>query len=105
LNSGALTLGVRQQGATDDIATVKGEKTVSDETWHHFAFTRHGANLALYLDGTLEARQQKVDPGPSKVPDVAYFAGDFDEFCVFGRALGAAEIRTLAGRKFPISDG
>jgi hypothetical protein len=123
LNSGVLGLGVRQQGATDYIASLKGAKVISDGAWHHFAFTRHGADVALYLDGTLQARQQKtrsggaiptnlralgaelywqkVDPGPTKVPDVAYFAGDFDEFCVFGRALSAAEIRTLAGKKAP----
>jgi hypothetical protein len=123
LNSGVLGLGVSQQGATDYIASLKSAKVVSDGAWHHFAFTRHGADLALYLDGTLEARQkktrsggaistnlralgaelywQKVAPGPAKVPDVAYFVGDFDEFCVFGRALSAAEIRTLAGKKVP----
>src|SRR5205823_3533960 len=119
LNSGALSLGVRQQGATDYIATVKGAKVVSDGAWHHFAFTRQGADLALYTDGALQQRLDNTRSGGA-IPtdlralgtelywlkereglDTDYLAGDFDEFCVFGRALSAAEIRTLAGKKVP----
>jgi formylglycine-generating enzyme required for sulfatase activity/DNA-binding beta-propeller fold protein YncE len=115
LGSGTLRLEVRQQGATDYIATLKGAKVVSDGAWHHFAFTRHGADLALYTDGALEQRLDNTR-SDGAIPtdlralgaelywlkernglDTDYLAGDFDEFCVFGRALSAAEIRTLAG--------
>src|SRR5262249_39663918 len=56
LISGVLGLQVRQQGATDYIASLKGAKVVSDGAWHHFAFTRQGADLALYTDGELQQR-------------------------------------------------
>ena len=110
---------IRQQGATDYIASLKGAKVVNDGAWHHFAFTRQGADLALYTDGALELRLDKTRSGGA-IPtdlralgaelywlkgreglDTDYLAGDCDEFCVFGRALSAAEIRTLAGKKVP----
>jgi hypothetical protein len=117
LGSGTLRLQVRQQGATDYIATLKGTKVVSDGAWHHFVFTRQGADMALYTDGAMEQRLDNTRSGGA-IPtdlralgaelcwlkereglDTDYLAGDFDEFCVFGRALSAAEIRTLAGKK------
>jgi serine/threonine protein kinase len=42
--------------------------------------------------------QERYEGGP-RPPEMAYFVGDFDEFCVFGRVLSNAEIRTLAGKK------
>jgi hypothetical protein len=120
VNSGALSIYVR---SASGFAPLKGEKVVSDGAWHQFAFTRQGADVALYLDGALERRQQNTLAGGAITTDLRalgaelywlkdekrkregldtdYLAGDFDEFCVFGRALSAAEIRTLAGKKDP----
>jgi N-acetylneuraminic acid mutarotase len=120
VNSGALSLYVRSAAG---YAPLKGEKVVSDGAWHHFAFTRQGADVALYIDGTLETWQQNTLASGAIATDLRalgaelywlkdetrlrdgldtdYLAGDFDEFCVFGRALSAAEIGTLAGKKPP----
>jgi hypothetical protein len=127
LNSGVLGLQVRQQGDMTGIASLKGAKVVSDGAWHHFAFTRQGADLALYTDGALQQRLDNSRSGGA-IPkdlralgaelywlkdearkqeglDTDYLAGDFDEFCVFGRALSAAEIRTLGGNRAMLEPG
>jgi hypothetical protein len=91
--------------------------SVNDAKWHHVALLRQGdGTIELFLDGasqgsakgnssggpiTTDLRtlgcdrlmmiRQKRDPG--------YLAGDLDEFCVYTRPLGPAEIATLAGRK------
>ena len=115
VGSGELRLEVRQEGTIGYIATLRGHKPVSDGAWHHFAFTRRGSDLALYTDGALQERQENTRSGGAIHTDLralgaelywetvgdrldmAYLAGDFDEFCVFGRALRAAEIGRLAG--------
>src|SRR5205814_221787 len=84
LNSGVLGLGVRQQGATDYIASLKGAKVVSDGEWHHFAFTRQGDDLALYTDGALQQRLDNTRSGGAIPTNL--------------RALGA-ELYWLMGRE------
>jgi hypothetical protein len=89
---------------------------VNDGKWHHFALVRDAApeanTFTLYLDGvnrhhlavfdatrpiTTDVRALGADVG-SEFQPTPNFQGSIDEFCVFGRALRADEIASLAGR-------
>ena len=74
--------------------------------WHHFALTRDGEDVRLYLDGKRLALPD-VSPGPasSAVPwhvmrngnsPTQYTRGRADDVAVYGGALTAADIRQRA---------
>lgn len=44
--------GLENSGGTQ--RTIQGSTHVLDDTWHHVAVTRSGANLAIYVDGVLD---------------------------------------------------
>jgi hypothetical protein len=116
LDAGHVTAQVRQDGS--DFAapvTLKGGR-VGDGAWHHVALTRDGDTLELFLDGASQGRSRGAGAGGAITTDwralgaerywaaghAAFgdptFEGDLDELCAFGRALGADEVRALAGR-------
>jgi len=87
--------------------------------WHHVAATWRAGEVCLYIDGMLK---KKVTNASMILPEVtknsvfmigdSYYAGygiqrgmsgvadtDLDEFCIYNRALDAAEISALAGNK------
>jgi hypothetical protein len=84
----------------------------NDGRWHHFALVRNtAANVEVYVDGALLA---SAPAGPSSGPITTdlrslavefyrpkglQFEGCVDDFCIYGRALSADEIRKLAGAR------
>lgn len=75
-------------------------------TWQHVAIVCDGKDIVIYLDGKESARGAGSNP-LSTNPQLAlqlgngyaegrYFAGALDEFCIYGRALSAEEIKELA---------
>jgi hypothetical protein len=113
---GALLALVREDGKeTGQHAHVSGGK-VADGRWHHFALTRSGTAVELYLDGAAQGRSVGRDAGGPITTDLRalgserlwdrrginpaehrFLQGALDEVCVFGRALGPEEVRKLAG--------
>jgi hypothetical protein len=86
----------------------------NDGQWHHFAFSRNGSVIELYLDGVSQGANQAPNSGGPITTDLRAlgserlwqlnndlrwgapsFRGGIDEVCVFDRALTAAEIRGL----------
>jgi hypothetical protein len=77
----------------------------TDGKWHHFALTRTGATLTLYIDGAAVATASYTDPidlsGDSSSFIGASSLGHFwngliDEVEIFSRALSANEIANLS---------
>jgi hypothetical protein len=100
---------------TGQHAQVTGAK-VADGDWHHFALTRSGTAVELYLDGASQGRAVGADAGgpittdlralgserawvqsSTSRPEHRFLQGALDEVCVFGRALSPGEIKKLAG--------
>jgi hypothetical protein len=89
--------------------------TANDRRWHHFAFTRSGNAVELFLDGTSQGRTVSPNAGEPITTDLRTlgcerlwvlhndfrwgnpsFQGGLDEVCLFRRALTPDEVRTLA---------
>lgn len=87
----------------------------ADGEWHHFALTRTGGTIELFLDGAAQGKVAGPQAGGPITtdlravgaelywvrvnyghPESRHFQGWVDEFCVFDRALAASEIRGLA---------
>jgi hypothetical protein len=118
LDGGKLSAQVREDGAPDSHAPLNlvSAKPVNDGVWRHFALTRRGGGVGLYIDGVLQGERNGPEASGSITTNLralgaelywfktgfgqvnASFGGDLDEFCVFSRALTADEIRKLAGR-------
>ena len=74
------------------------------ETWTHVAVTRSGADLRLYLDGTL--RTQGTWAGRFDIEHVGsgnagFLEGILDEVRVYDRALAAQEMTSLVAGTDP----
>ncbi|MGC9535923.1 beta-L-arabinofuranosidase domain-containing protein [Streptomyces sp. UG1] len=82
------------------------------DRWSHLAVTIAGGTGTLYVDGTAVARNTAMTLTPAALGTLAHnwlgrsnfatdpvFAGAYDEFNVFSRALSAAEIGELQGRR------
>jgi hypothetical protein len=113
---GVLQALVREDGKElGQHANVTGQK-VADGEWHHFALTRSGTTIELYLDGASQGQGRGPDSGGPITTDLRglgservwardginpaahrFLQGALDEVCVFGRALRPAEIKKLAG--------
>jgi hypothetical protein len=84
---------------------------VNDGAWHHVAGRKTATELALWLDGKLIATQphsfgsvSNTAPlwmGGFGTSDTLEFDGQIDDVRLYGRALGAAEIRALASVPAP----
>jgi hypothetical protein len=90
---------------------------VSDGRWHHFAFTRSGNVIELFVDGVSQGNGVGLSAGGPITTDLRAlgaerlwslhndgrwgsptFRGGLDELCVFNRALADADVQTLAAR-------
>jgi hypothetical protein len=86
-----------------------GTRNVNDGQWHHVVGTYDGANVSLYVDGTLDAVQPGTGPiavtssiagigyeseGCCGSPDY-YFNGWIDEVSLYNCALSADEIKAI----------
>jgi hypothetical protein len=89
----------------------------NDGKWHHFAFSRSGNSIELFLDGVSQGTGIGLSSGGPITTNLRAlgserlwflhndkrwgspsFRGGIDEVCVFNRALPAAEIQTLMER-------
>lgn len=89
--------------------TITTPTAYNDGKWHHVVATLGTGGMALYVDGNLVASQATTTSarnyggywrvggdslsGWPSVPPSADFAGDIDEFVVYGRPLSLAEVR------------
>ena len=79
---------------------------LTDDIWHHLAFTLQGTSGKLYVNGNLDVSASL--PGLNTPAGTTFFLGDFtyglvtpfggllDEVAVYDRALSTTEISTLA---------
>jgi type II secretory pathway pseudopilin PulG len=106
---------VRQDGGSGGYAHVKGG-AVNDGLWHHVAAVRgSGSTIELFLDGVSQGTNSGAESGGAittnlraigserrwvndsfGTADQRYLAGTIDDVRLYNRALGAAEIATLA---------
>jgi hypothetical protein len=115
IDDGRLKAQVREDGKEFGQHAEQAGGAVSDGGWHHFALTRTGTAVELCLDGASLGRAAGSDAGGPITTDLRalgservwaqrgvnpaeqrFLRGALDEVCVFGRALGADEIKKLA---------
>ena len=92
----------------------RGTAQLPLNTWSHVAATYNGANLLLYVNGTLVATRPTtgalaVGSGPLRIGGNSFaadefFAGLIDEVRVYNRALTAGEIQVDMGSPIVSSD-
>ncbi len=85
---------------------VCGTTSITNDGWHHVAVVRERAstNVALYLDGQLEAEGTEYMSfadgeylmGTNKTADNNFFNGAIDEWSIITTALSASEVAALA---------
>jgi hypothetical protein len=94
-------------GATTSVE-VSGSTPITDGNWHHLAVTFDATDdLRLYVDGTEEDTTSVSAPVVSRSSDVVLggvahtpsslqYSGALDDVRLYGRALDADEVGTLA---------
>jgi hypothetical protein len=100
-------------GGAADFGSLTGTLLVTDNGWHHLAYTRIGDIGSLYVDGVLEGTHtpgfnfsadnlwsigQEWDGGPTAGN---FLSGTVDDARVYDYGLSYAEIAGLAGRTLP----
>jgi hypothetical protein len=113
-SSGRVMILVRQNGGSSYARVTGG--IVNDGLWHHVAAVRgSGSTIELFLDGVSQGTNSGAESGGAittnlraigserrwvndsyGTADQRYLAGTIDDVRVYDRALGAAEIATLA---------
>ncbi|MHC4165575.1 MAG: LamG domain-containing protein [Planctomycetota bacterium] len=96
-----------------DFGSLTGTMYVTDNNWHHLAYTRIADSGSLYVDGVLEGTHtpgfnfstsnlwsigQEWDGGPATSD---FFIGTVDDARIYNYGLSYAEIAALAGRAQP----
>jgi hypothetical protein len=80
----------------------RGTSTVANNAWTHLTATYDGANLRLYVNGTLVSTRavtgsMSASNGPLRIGGNAtwgeWFGGLIDNVRLYGRALSAAEVQ------------
>ncbi|MEV6932012.1 LamG-like jellyroll fold domain-containing protein [Dactylosporangium sp. NPDC051485] len=100
-------------GSSDSV--VYGTTANPLNQWTHVALTYDGANLRLYVNGTLVSTKAKTGTlkqttGPLSIggnaPYGEYFTGLIDEARVYNRALSATEVQTIMNSPLtaPVAD-
>ena len=100
-------------GGGADFGSLTGTMFVTDNNWHHLAYTRIGDIGSLYVDGVLEGTHtvsfnfsadnlwsigQEWDSGPTASN---FLNGMVDDARIYDYGLSYAEIAALAGRTQP----
>jgi len=95
----------------DAAATMSAGKTeIPRWQWQHVVFVRDGETVRVYLNGALEIETKSPARFPADLEQCFFggrsdndsnWEGRLDEIAVFDRALSAAEIAGLAGKKTP----
>ena len=80
---------------------VPGSQNLTAGSWHHVALIHDGATTSMYVDGVLDAQENRlydtVLSGTFRMATTGngeFFKGAVDELAVYSRALTAAEIMT-----------
>jgi len=96
-----------------DFGSLTGTMFVTDENWHHIAYTRIGETGSLYVDGVLEGTHteglnfsadnlwsigQEWDGGPTASN---FLIGTVDDVRIYDYGMSYAEVAGLAGRTMP----
>jgi len=87
-----------------------GTRSICDETWHHVVGSWDGQWMRIYVDGVVDAKRlasgrigtndEPVYLGQTRFGDGNvwnHFTGSLDDVALWSRALGADEVRALAG--------
>ena len=99
---GALPSGFVRSGTTEKSAV--GASALPVNTWTHLATTYDGANVRLYVNGTLvrtvaATGNMANSAAPLRIGGNSvwgeYFTGRIDEVRIFNRALAATEVTTM----------
>jgi len=96
--------GVRTSGTN----YIQNPDDITDNAWHHLAFTYNGSYQALYVDGnevdsdsnsgTLDDRSGKLLTIGRTAGGSGYFNGLIDEVKIYDQALSPSEIAELASQ-------
>jgi hypothetical protein len=86
--------------------TILSTRRATANEWTHVAATRHGLDVAIYVNGALDASTRIPDVGGCEFCDLRIgsavpgpsFRGLIDEIALYDRALDAAGIARLAAR-------
>jgi len=96
-----------------DFGSLTGTMLVTDNSWHHLAYTRIGETGSLYVDGVLEGTHtvnfnfsadnlwsigQEWDGGPTASN---FLIGTVDDVRIYDYGVSYAEVAGLAGRTMP----
>jgi hypothetical protein len=81
-----------------------GKKAITDDKWHHVVEVYDGKSIALYIDGSLDGREEPSGQLPinreplwiGARPGGVAATGIIDEVCFYDRALSADMIKTLS---------
>jgi len=108
---GTLTASIYYNGNNGNATQVTASTYMSNNTWHHIAYTANGSTAPkLYIDGTEVGTPQYTDPAKcayytsSEPLDIGHFAGIssynyeglIDQVRIFNTALSASNVTTLA---------
>jgi hypothetical protein len=111
LNGTGLHAVLRDPPAWEGGVEVFGNTLLRPSYWHHFAVTREGDQVTLYLDGALVGRETtgsmpldyrqifvgRLNGNASQSRmEARGFVGHIDELAIFSRALSNEELRKLA---------
>ncbi len=98
-----LDTGTGSSGAVN--AGVYGQININDGNWHQVATVYDGANISLYVDGTLDVSANQtgniaidsslVCIGAQNVNGGQAWPGQIDEVAVYNRGISAAEVADL----------
>ena len=84
--------------------------TIEANVWQHLAVTYDGANLRLYLNGSLVATKPvtEVNSGVAGTLTIGcgssnHFRGRIDEARIYNRALSAGEVQQTMNSPFPVA--
>jgi len=93
------------QGATGQGAYRNSYKLPSNNVWNHFAFSRSGSNMAIYINGTIYSGAGSGDGSAIAANSLNVNIGlnggsgivNLQDLRIYNRSLSTAEIQALAG--------
>ena len=108
LLNGNISLMASADGTSWGIANIAGTTTLDANKWYHICLVRSGGTWTVYLDGVSEISVTGASADPCSITDdfiigkqnyssgVNFFNGKLDDVRIYGRALAAGDIATLA---------
>ncbi len=104
--------GLSVDGGYADFGSLTGTMFVTDNNWHHLAYTRIGDNGSLYVDGVLEGTHTvdfnfsadnlwSIGQEWDGTTASNFLIGSVDDARIYNYGLSYAEIAWLVGRTLP----